>query len=114
MTTSTRINQLDDNYRKEELKITKTMLMVVASFVICWIPMSSHLLGEAITGDWIFSREIVQDLFNCDEEKSMVIAAIIRSFSIQFTLFNSLADPIICITRMTKLRNEVIKFLLCR
>lgn len=101
----TRIAQSESSSNEAEL--TKTMMMIVASFLVCWIPMSLHLLGEAITEDWIFTEEILVDILSISSDQANNIALIIKSIVLVLTLLNSLADPIIFMTRMRNLREKV-------
>lgn len=98
---------------QDEKEIAKTMMLIVASFLVCWIPISLHLLGEAKNEDWIFTRKILRRFINISASQSYDTALMIKSVVVVLTLFNSLADPIIFMTRMRPLREKVLE-MFCR
>jgi ABC-type Fe3+ transport system permease subunit len=95
--------QRDRNYSLEQMipfakkfqwerRMTVKIARVIASFFICWIPITLHSLGEAITRNSLF----FEDAFSTSlPEDLLYLAGCIRRFVFFLLILNSLIDPLI-------------------
>lgn len=78
---------------EEEIKVAKTISIVVGSFLFCWFPITINLLGISISRDRNFFYDSIGRNFNL--------------CTICCTHLNSAIDPIIYAFRMKEVRKAV-------
>lgn len=99
-----RANQFD-----KEIKIAKTMMLIIGSFLICWLPYTIRLSMELISDEKNVIEHTLFDLFGKDGK---FVGKILRTATHHITLLNAFFDPLIYFFRMKEIR-EAVKTLLC-
>lgn len=81
--------ELSESLNRDEMKMAKTVSMVIASFLICWMPITVNFLAVALTQDRHF-------FYNYNPTFGYVFGFI----SVVATHLNSAIDPLIYSHRM--------------
>lgn len=81
--------ELKDLFMKDEMKMTKTVSLVIISFVVCWFPITLNFLVVAITRERHF-------FYNINATFGYVFGFV----SVVATHLNSAIDPLIYSQRM--------------
>lgn len=93
----------------KEMKVAKTMLMIIGSFVICWLPYTIRIFVEFVTNENHFLQDKLYDIYG---EHGKYYGKLVRSLVYHLTLLNSVFDPLIYFFRMREIRHAV-KVLFC-
>lgn len=91
------------NMTKQETRLTKTMAMVIGSYLICWMPMTFCLLGVTVTGNHH------HEYLGISKSSSLYLHT---SFFF-LAYMNSAIDPLIYIHRMKEVKRFAKKILMC-
>lgn len=95
MTTNESENQL------EEIKIVKTMGLIIGSFIICWLPVMITFVAVAFTNDANYFQHLFGTYFG----------NFLSEFMTYHGLFNTVIDPVIYALRMKEFRKSAMKLI---
>lgn len=93
-----KISKSQARRQDEEIKMTKTMWMIIITFLICWLPVSISYFVVATTKNRQF-------FYNIDE----TFGTIFHTTTVFATHLNSVIDPIIYACRINEVRDGVQK-----
>lgn len=88
---------------KEETRLTKTMAMIIGSYLVCWMPMTLCLLGITITGD--YHHEYLG--------LSRTSSDYLHTSFFFMAYLNSAIDPLIYVHRMRQVKRFAQRFFMC-
>jgi 7 transmembrane receptor (rhodopsin family) len=105
----------ETNFQKryqEEIRIATTMMMIILSFVLCWLPFSFRCFCQAITQNRKIYEDFLKEKYG--EHVGFYLGRILSSVSFSLTSLNSLIDPLIYAFRMKDVRTAIINIVTCK
>lgn len=80
------------------------MMLVIGSFLICWLPYTLRVFVEFVTNENYFLSNKLGEFYG---KQGRIAGKALRSIVYHFTILNSVFDPIICYFRMRDVRMAV-------
>lgn len=91
--------------------LARTMMMIIGSFLVCWLPYTIRIFLEFVTNqDHLFEDKFYALYGNTGRYAGKVL----RSVTYHFTILNTLFDPFIYYFRMKDLQESVSSMLSCK
>lgn len=101
MSMATTVDEDQNDFRRVQVKIAKTFMLLVGVYILCWTPMTINLIIQAASNDPMILKNSALYIF--------------YSLSIWAAHFNSAIDPIIYAYKIKDIRNSIKQVLLpCR
>lgn len=97
---------------KQQKKVSTTMLLIIGSFLLFWLPSALDTADDAFNWDETFRQKILKKFV--DEHVADDVAILFTYSLFYLTLMNSFLDPLIFVLRTKKIRVEIKNFVLRR
>jgi 7 transmembrane receptor (rhodopsin family) len=95
----------------KEMEVAKTMMMIIGSFVICWLPYTIRTFAEFITNENYLVENYLEERHGA---YGKYLGKVVRSATFHLTVLNSIFDPLIYFFRMREIRRAAKVHVMCQ